>query len=622
LPPAICLQPGPGPLPLSFTDVTAELGLGPDALNATATLVSIADIDGDHWPDVMLTKPPGGAVSGREDPAAPTGAYHLLRNVGGKSFEDVTWSCGLFQARDGTMGRATTFVVWADVDNDGDTDALSAVYTDYSNGTKVLDATSVFLNNGDGTFTIGPDQKFTNKTRDPISGASFLDYDRNGILDLFVGHTYTSYGSLSSTIQDTFYAGDGFGFFNDVTTAAGLETQPFSSSLAASGKTHKPTWGVTSCDLDGDGWPDLMTSTYGRQFNALYRNLGNGTFEDLSLSSGFAHDANEDYSDNYMYQCFCRAHPTEPSCAGAIDPGQCPSDYDNNWVPGVDDQPWRLGGNNSVEVCGDVDNDGDMDVLNVGIAHDWAGQSADHTELLINEGFPAQPFVRPGREATGLVRPHGSSWNEGDLGGAMADFDNDGRLDLLVASSDYPDTTSLLWQQQADGKFLEVGAAVGAQIARAHGVGVVDIDRDGDYDIVLGTSLMRWDNPPADAYVYVLRNNNGQDANKLMFHLVGSGPPDGANVGAVGARITVQAGGQTFVREVQGGYGLDNMGQDPLIIMGLGENCTAEQVTVRWPNTAGDETTFHDVMANYVLVIEEGKDLAYESLEQYAPATP
>jgi hypothetical protein len=618
VPEPICLDPGDGPYALTFTDVTGELGLGPDAMKITGSLVSIADVNGDHWPDIALSK----ATTTREDPEAPTGAYRLLLNNGDGTFEDATFTSGLFTARDGTEGRAGTYVVFADVDNDGDKDALGVVYEDASNYSTLEDATSIYFNDGAGNFAIGPEQSFSPEVVNPMAGVAFLDFDHDGVIDLFAGHHYASYGVLTSTIGDTLFQGDGAGNFADVSAGAGIATVDFTEEDVPNGNTHKPTWGVTACDLDGDGWTDLLTNSYGRQFNMLYRNTG-GAFENLTMTSGFASDESEDYSDNQFFRCFCVDNPTAADCAGVAAPVIDCSSY--SWTAGSDDQPWRLGGNNSNAVCGDVDNDGDTDILAVALAHWHIGQSSDKTELLINDGFPTTPFTRPGNEATGLVRDHISSWNEGDLGGLMADFDNDGRLDVLVASSDYPGTYSLLWQQQADGTFTEIGDGAGARIQRSHGIAVIDYDRDGDYDIVSGTSLARWsatDNPPApdDAYAYVLRNDTGQAANKIMLHLRGAGGAGGANRDATGARVTVKVGDATYTREVQGPYGLDGIQNDELMIIGIGGACTADEVTVRWPNASLDEQTFTDVLANYVLVIEEGQNLDYQSLAEYAPA--
>ena len=617
VPDPICLEPGDGPYGLTFTDVTEELGLGPEAMKATGSLVSIADVDGDHWPDIALSK----GSTARETPETPAGLYRLLLNNGDGTFADATFTSGLFTARDGTEGRASSYVVFADVDNDGDKDALGAVVEDADNYATLEDGTSIYFNDGAGAFSIGPEQEFSNEVVNPLVGVAFLDYDHDGFLDLFTGHHYGAYGSLTTQIQDSLYAGDGTGAFADVTDEAGLTTLEYSSEDAPGGNTHKPTWGVTACDLDGDGWADLLTNSYGRQFNMLYRNLG-GTYENLTMTSGFASDGNEVFSDNECFRCYCEDNADAGVCddipSAIVNCDQC------SWISGQDDQPWRLGGNSSNAVCGDVDNDGDSDILEVELAHWHIGQSSDKTELLINDGFPATELTRPGNDVTGLVRDHVSGWNEGDLGGLLADFDNDGKLDALVASSDYAGTYSLLWQQQADQTFVEVGDDAGTRIDRSHGVAVIDYDRDGDYDIVSGTSLMRWsasDNPPApdDVYAYVLRNETGAAANKIMLHVRGSGASGGANRDALGGRVTVTAGGTTYTREVQGPYGLDGIQNDELIIIGIGAACTADSVTVRWPNAALDEVTFTDVLANYVLVVEEGQPLVYRSLAEYAP---
>lgn len=612
-PQPICLDPGDGPYGLQFTDVTGDLGLGPEGLLATGSNVSIADVDGDGWPDIVLTT----GSADREDPAEPVGRYRLLRSEGGESFSDWTFTSDLFIARDGEQGRAATFVLFADVDNDGDKDAYSAVYETTDNYQDLKDHTTILFNDGTGRFDMGPEQAFTSDVLDPMVSSAFLDFDRDGLLDVFTGHHYMAYGYLDTTVQDSLFAGDGRGEFADVTSDVGLETFPFSATTAADGTNHKPTWGTAACDVDGDGWTDLMATSYGRQFNPFYRNVG-GQFEDLTLTSGFGSDDEEDYTDNYMFECYCYDNSDAAECEG-VDGMNC-SSY--SWNPGTDDQPWRLGGNSSNTICGDVDNDGDMDLLAVELRHSWTGSSSDRTEILINDGFPENPLVRPGNDVTGLEREHVYNWNEGDLGGLMADFDNDGRLDVFVASSDYPATYSMLWQQGADGVFTEVGGDVGARVHRAHGLGLLDYDRDGDYDLVVGTSLMRWeetDDPPRpdDDYAYVLRNDVGQDANKMMFRLVGAGGDGGANRDALGARITIEAGGQIFMREVEGGRGLTGYQQDDLVIIGLGALCEVDSVTIRWPNAALDEVTYDDLQPNYVVVIEEGQAPVHMTLEEY-----
>jgi len=250
------------------------------------------------------------------------------------------------------------------------------------------------------------------------------------------------------------------------------------------------------------------------------------------------------------------------------------------------------------------------------LAHWHIGGSSDKTELLRNDGFPGTPFVRPGNETTGLTREHILSWNEGDLGGLVADFDNDGRLDVLVLSSDYPGTYALLWQNQGGGAFAEVGETAGVRVDRAHGGAAVDYDRDGDLDLVIGSSLMRWsaaDNPPAPErqWMRVLRNDTGHAANKLALRFA---PPAGSNRDAIGARVTVRAGGRTLLREVQGPYGLQGFQHDPVLYVGLGSACVVDEVEVRWPDAAGTVTTFGGVRPNELVTLAADGSAVYAPL--------
>ncbi len=611
-PAPICLSPGEGPYPLVFTDVTKELGFDEGGLAVAGSVVTTADINNDGWPDLYISK--GERV--REDRASPAGRYRLFLNNEGKGFTEVTWSSGLFKTREGEDGRVSSFVIWGDVNNDGFVDAFNVAYYD-ADTDDTGDRSSVFLNKGDGTFSIAPYHEFFAVYLDPLAGAAFFDYDRDGRLDLYAGHHYGKYGYLNMTEQDTLHRGDGKGKFTNVTDAAGLTTLKSNDETIKAGTNHKATWGVSACDVDGDGWTDLMSTTYGRGFNMFWRNKGDGTFEDISLSSKFAEDENLDYSDDQWYLCYCATHTDAGDyCADAANPAISCAGLEDAWEPGFSDHPSRLGGNSSATVCADIDGDGDLDLLGVELAHWHIGQASDKTELLMNEGFPAKPFVRPGREATGLVRAHISGWNEGDLGALAGDLDHDGRIDLYVLSSDYPGTYALLYQQLADGTFKEVGKDAGARIIRAHGATLIDYDRDGDYDLVVGSSLMRWsasDVPPAPAqpWVTVLRNDTGQNANRLILSLEGTGTAGGANRMAIGARVTVKAGGKTFIREVQGGYGLFGFQNDPVLIIGIGDNCVAEEVAVRWPNKEGSTSVFKDIAANYRIRIHEAEGLTY-----------
>jgi hypothetical protein len=320
------------------------------------------------------------------------------------------------------------------------------------------------------------------------------------------------------------------------------------------------------------------------------------------------------------YQCHCYVF------GGDCDPMPPEPIYacwdDDLWGPD-DAEPWRLGGNTSGQLCGDLDGDGDMDVVTVVLDHDWAGESTDRSEILVNQRVgQGGRFFRPGRDTTGFVRDHiALGWNEGDLGGALLDFDDDGRLDIWILSAAYPGTCSLLYRQLEDGTFEEVGEEAGVRVPRGIGGAVVDYDRDGDQDLVVGSERNRWETsidgpmPEAD-YVRVFRNEVGQDRNRVMLHLEGSGE-GGASRSAIGARVEVRVGDRLIAREVMAGEGHDSYQHDPLMIVGLGEACRADEVSVRWPSADHGVTVIPDVPANYVLVVHETEGYEFQTLDEY-----
>ncbi len=615
----ICLTPKAGPYNLKFTDISEEMGV--QTLNALGTQITVADIDGDKWPDVYTTL----ASKVREDQNEPQNLYKLLKNVKGKNFEDITFSSGLFAARNGTNGLASTYVVFADMNNDGFQDAFNVVYVDKDtllNDSFEEDYSRVYLNNGDGTFKYIGGNFILDDYFSAIAGVTFLDYDHDGVIDMFLGRHYNNYGYLESCEQDTLMKGSGNGVFENVVNGtSGLETVKADDDSLAKGNFNKPTWGVTACDVDGDGFADILTSSYGRSYNMLYRNKGDGTFEDLSISSNFAHDDNENYGDDQFFACYCEAKSNKDTDYCSISTGAVIScDGVNGWEPGFSDQPYRLGGNSAGTLCGDFDGDGDTDLFQIELAHWHIGQASDKSQLIMNEGFPDKPLKRLSEEESGITRKRSGSWNDGDLGGLAVDFDNDGKLDIYILSSDYPGTKSMLFQQQADGRFSETAKDAAAQVARAHGGAFVDIDRDGDYDLIVGTSFMRWSTTDTDSkkkpekqWIKVLRNDTGQDANKVIIDISGST----ANRDAIGAKIIVKAGGKQFVREVQGAYGLNGFQNDHLQIIGLGEICEVEGIEIHWPDKENSVTTYDKVFANYVLEINQETGLKHHKIEEY-----
>jgi hypothetical protein len=612
-PASICLNNGSQKI--VYEDITSQLGLKDKRM--IGTNITVTDFDQDHWPDVVVSK----GLKTRYDKTAPKYNYALFKNEKG-NFRNYTWQSKLFKTQDGEDGRISSYVIFGDINNDGYPDAFNVAYIDSDADTR-SDKSDIFINNGDTTFSIFQEQIFSpDITYNPASSAFFIDYDKDSSLDLFVSHHYSTYGILSSALTDTLHQGKGNGYFTDVTELMGLKTLPFSVEEAMNANTNTPSWGASACDLNNDGFEEILVSSYGRQDNLLFM-YNNNKYDNLSIMSNFAYDDIENYLDNQFFACYCQYHPTIEECSNAQSPVISCSGLENNWNVGVDDKPFRLGGNTSNSLCADFDNDGDNDVLSIELAHWHIGQSSDKTQLLINDDFPNNPLTRLTEEESGITRTREGSWNDGDLGGVAEDLNNDGKMDIIITSSDYPGTTSLVYEQGADGKFTNITDDSGLKIPRAHGIALIDYDRDGDYDIMMGQSLMRWTasdepNKPDDSYVHLFENKTGQDSNKIMIDIKGAGYAGKSNSDAIGAKIIVEAGGKKYTRSIQGGYGLFGIQKDPFIIIGIDNNCMADKITIQWPNQNHDETVFTEVPANYVLRIREGSSkIGYFTLEEY-----
>jgi hypothetical protein len=570
----------------AFREVTSEWGLA----GIVGTRLAVTDLEGDGAPDVFVRL--GGNAP--DDFATPGGRRSfLMRNTGTRMFEDVLVASGVRATRadHGTLGRPGEVVAWGDVDNDGDLDLYTGMSTGID-GALDGETSEILSNDGSGVFALGSADGVIRRLGDvdAVAAATFLDYDRDGRLDLFVAeHNYTPAGAQSVIyLGDHLYRGDGTGRFEEVTAAAGLETVGWNDiDDINAGRAHSRAWSSAACDLDGDGTSEILVASYGRAPNHLWQGADDGTtvrYENRSVSSGYAFDGNQDWTDNELARCYCQASPGAAGCAGVAAPriacGQV------NWQHLVDREPFRLGGNSGTTVCADVNNDGHLDLLTTEITHWWAGQSADRSELLINSGEPAVRFERPGLVATGLERMNPAvNWDNGDMTAAVFDFDNDGLPDVYVGASDYPGNRGLLFHQTDTGAFEAVPIAEGIDHHRSHGVVHADFDRDGDLDVMVGHSRARCDpSSPVDCYatqqVRLFENVLGDQGNWIQVRLVGRA---GVNAAAIGARVSVTAGGVTQTQEVSGGFGHYGIQNDLVLHFGLGAACEAA-VTVRWPD--------------------------------------
>lgn len=480
--------------------------------------VAAFDYDGDGRTDLFFVN---GADLAR---GKPSPGHKLYRNTGaGLAFEDVTAKAGVKG-----NGRFGTGVATGDFDGDGRTDLYITSYG----------ANQLLRNNGDGTFT-----DVTARAGVAASGwsssAGFLDYDRDGDLDLFVGR-YLDYD-----LNDNPYCGfkkpghrmycdprmfdgqasllfrnEGNGAFTDVSMAAGIANP--------AGKTL----GVAVGDIDNDGWPDLYIANDGVR-NFLYHNQRDGTFTDIAYSAEVGFDM--------------QGRPQ----AGM---GTEIADYDGDGRP-------------------------DIFVTNFAL---------ELNTLYRNLGNGLR--FEDATERAGL----GSGLEPLGFGTRFFDFDNDGDLDLHVTNGHVIDNVKLyfpqlawaqrdlLYENTGNGRFRDISAAAGPAFALAHvgrGSTVADFDNDGDLDIVIANL---GDRP------YLHRNDSAPQGNWLKI-----------DPGIPGVRITVEAAGRRQVRYATGvaSY-LSSAG--PAVHFGLGAAPIADRIELVWPN--GKSQTIERVKANQVCI--------------------
>ena len=539
-------KPSGLPFDAHFTDVAREAGLhspviygGIDTkayiLETMGCGAAFLDYDNDGWLDILL-------LTGRRLEDTPKGAViRLYRNNRDGTFTDVTEKSGL--------GRS----VWAcgitvgDYDNDGFDDLFITCW-----GQNIL-----FHNNGDGTFA-----DVTAKAgllREGVhygTGCTWIDYDRDGNLDLFISHYLVfDFAKVPASGKNPacnwkglpvncgprglpqegprLYHNNGNGTFTDVTAKAGLTFDP-------------PGYGLTAIatDFDGDGWPDLYLACDSTP-SLFLKNNHDGTFKEQGLERGLA--LNDD---------------------------------------GQEQAGMGLG-------VGDFNTDGYLDILKTHFVDDTPGlyQGSD------------KGYFRDVTERSGLgVETRFVSWGAG-----IADFDNDGWPDLFYATGmifpevegkfpQYPyQTPRILFRNLRDGKFEELLDSAGPGISDRHssrGVAFGDFDNDGDVDIL----IVNLNEPPT-----LLRNDTSGNHHWLKVLLVGGT----SNRSAIGAQVTAAYGGRKQVQAVlaQSSYLSVN---DRRLHFGLGQAVSAD-LLIRWPN--GSTENIPDVAADQLVIIQEGSGI-------------
>jgi enediyne biosynthesis protein E4 len=549
-------KPAEAPPIARFVDVAAKAGLsapnvfgGVDTkryiIETTGTGVAIFDFDNDSWPDIFLVN----GTTLEKVPAEKAPTSHLYHNNHDGTFTDVTAKSGL-----GHSGWGQGVCV-GDYDNDGWEDLYVTYY-----GKNVL-----YHNNGDGTFTDVSEQAgVANSGKTWGTGCAFVDYDRDGKLDLMVAN-YVDFdlasapapGERPSCIwkgvpvmcgprglpwtKNTLYHNLGNGKFEDVTEKAHIDRT-----------TGHYSFSVSTLDFDNDGWPDIYVACDSTP-SILYRNNRDGTFIDVAVLAGAAF--NEDGKEQ----------------AG-------------------------MG-----STIADFDGDGKLDIFKTNF-------SDDTSTLYRNNGdgtFDDVTF------AAGLgLHTQYLGW-----GTMFLDFDNDGWPDLLLVNGHvYPEVDRqhlgssyqeprILYHNNGNGTFTDISQRAGSGITTAsssRGLSVGDLWNDGRVSAVINNM-----GAPPSLLVNQVRSNN----HWIGIRTVGTK----SNRDGIGARVTVKAGARTFVDEVRSGSSYIS-NNDMRVHFGLGAASKVDWVEVRWPG--GLTERFEAIVADKIQTVKEGSGVAAGAAEK------
>ena len=534
------------PVTFSFTETARSAGLDQFTvyggaktnrylLETTGCGVAVLDIDGDGWLDVFLVN---GTTLDMPAVQKKPPMCHLYRNRHDGTFEDVTTRAGVGQTGWGQGACA------ADYDNDGHDDLFVTSWGQ----------NRLYRNRGDGTFEdVTARAGLVSAKRRWGAGCAFVDYDRDGHLDLLAAN-YIDFDLANAPVPESglcrykgvpvacgppglqggknvLYHNRGDGTFEDVSDKARITSAAGTYGL-----------GVSTLDFDDDGWTDIYVANDSNP-STLYRNNHDGTFTDIAILAGCA------YSQDGKPQ------------AGM---GVAIGDYDHN---------------------------GTMDIFKTNFA-------GDTSTLYANSG---NGYCEDRTFQSGVGR--NTRWLGWGVG--FVDLDLDGWLDLfLVNGHVYPEVDRLkteigykqrkvVYRNLGNGRFEDVTEQLGSPVTTpkaGRGAAFADIDNDGDIDIIVNNV-----NDTPDLF----RTNAPAGRSWLIVKLVGHT----SNRSAIGARVRAIVGDRVQVQEVRGGgsYYAQN---DLRVQFGLADAARVDRVEVRWPT--GVEETWTNVPVNRIVTLEEG----------------
>jgi hypothetical protein len=374
---------------------------------------------------------------------------------------------------------------------------------------------------------------------EPTSSISILDFDLDGWPDLFVGNWFENKQGDYRPVADRLLK-NVKGKFIEVTNLLTNENKKTNDQIYP--PAARPTYGSSTCDIDQNGYPDILTSSSAGQKNKLWMNLKEAAsderfFEDLGVESGYA------------------------------------SDPDGSLIP-------TGGGRTFFSACTDYNDDGLMDVFLGELSHAYDNESVDRSSILTGskETYPPS-FLRTEYLSDEL----NEAWNQGDRRGVWVDYNLDGRVDLIVDNSGFPPYSRLVLFEQDDSRaFVNHASQLGIDVVNPTGTITIDINQDGRPDLITAQNNIR--KSDIRPRLYVFENTLKIPGRKsIKVHLDGV-KSNSSGLGAMVMLYTKKDNTKTIQRRwveySQGGLMSQN---EEGIIFGVDEGVSVVGAKVRWP---------------------------------------
>jgi len=435
-----------------------------------------------------------------------------------------------------------SFLVVADLNRDRIPDIVSAVLNQRSEVTKVpLQVYLGAIKKGLLNFVLSKDA--IKLPADPTSGLSLIDYDLDGHIDLFVGNWYENRSGQHIPVADRFLKNVN-GKFLELPLVLRNESYKTPSQLYP--PNARPTYGSSTCDIDQNGFPDILTVSSSGYKNKLWMNLNEPTtkerhFEDLGNETGYA------------------------------------SDSQGSLIP-------TGGGRGFFSACSDYNDDGLMDIFLGVLSHAYDNESVDKSSILTGSKETFPPFFL---RTEYVSDANSESWNQGDRRAIWFDYNLDGHLDLLVDNSGFPPFSRLvLFEQDKDHGFQNVASQRGVDVVNPTGSIVIDINRDGRPDIITSQNSIR--EATIAPRLFVFENQVPRKGNRSIRVHLGSHKSNTDVFGAMVMLLTTEGKKRVIQRRwtetVQGGLASQNESGS---IFGIKSGISVNGIKVRWPTLSG-----------------------------------